>query len=120
MRMSRFVCGGLLVSALAWGHAGSGVEPELTATAVVPAVRDPVVSRTELVLLAPGTQVDRTLPPGWTHLVIKSVPRLASGDLDTLPKMATTTATLFRTVLLADVRPVGEGPDRRFVLRRIG
>jgi hypothetical protein len=74
----------------------------------------------ELVLVAPGTQVDRTPPPGWTHLVIKSIPRLASGDLDSLPGTAGTTATLFRTVVLTDVRPVGAGAERRFVLRRIG
>jgi hypothetical protein len=75
---------------------------------------------TELVLLAPGTKVDETLPPGWNHLVIKSVPRLASGDLDSLPGMANSTATLFRATILADVRPVGEGANRHFVLRRIG
>jgi hypothetical protein len=75
---------------------------------------------TELVLLAPGTKVDETLPPGWSHLVIKSVPRLASGDLDSLPGMATSTATLFRATVLVDVRPVGEGANRHFVLRRVG
>jgi hypothetical protein len=52
--------------------------------------------------------------------VIKSVPRLVSGDLETLPNVANATATLFRSVVLAEVRPVGEGADRRFVLRRIG
>jgi hypothetical protein len=74
-----------------------------------------------LVLLASGTQVGRTLPPGWSHLVVKSVPRLVSGDLDSLPEIASATATLFHTVLLADVRAVeigGKGPQ--FHLRRVG
>jgi hypothetical protein len=75
---------------------------------------------TELVLLAPGTKIDEAPPQGWTHLVLKSIPRLASGDLDSLPGMATSTATMFRTTLLADVRPVGEGANRHFALRRIG
>jgi hypothetical protein len=84
------------------------------------APRDAAPRLAELHLVAPGTQIDTAPPPGWTHLVLKSVPRLASGDLDTLPGMASSTATMFRTVVLADVRPVGAGPDRRFVLRRIG
>jgi hypothetical protein len=82
--------------------------------------RDPATRLADLHLLAPGTRVDTGPPTGWTHLILKSVPRLASGDLDTLPGMANSTATMFRTVILADVRPVGSGPDRRFVLRRIG
>jgi hypothetical protein len=84
------------------------------------AVADARTRLPDLVLLAPGTRVDAGPPPGWTHLIIKSVPRLASGDLDTLPGMASATAALFRTVVLAEVRPAGEGPDRRFVLRRVG
>ena len=84
------------------------------------APRDAAPRLTELHLLKPGTQVDTAPPPGWTHLILKSVPRLASGDLDTLPGTASSTATLFRTVILADVRPVGAGADRHFVLRRIG
>jgi hypothetical protein len=84
------------------------------------AARDPRTRLADLVLLAPGTQVEETPPPGWTHLIIKSIPRLASGDLDTLPGMASSTASLFRTVVLAEVRPVDVGPERRFVLRRVG
>lgn len=84
---------------------GGGAEPE----------------RTSLVLLTPGTHITgpRDLPSGWTHLVIKSVPRLVSGDLATLPAVARKTATLFRTVLLAEVRPAA-GSKSTFVLRRMG
>lgn len=74
-----------------------------------------------LVRLTPGTQVNgpRDVPAGWTHLVIKSVPRLTSGDLASLPGIARRTATRFRTVILAEVRPSGER-TARFVLRRLG
>src|SRR5258707_5823461 len=65
----------------------------------------------ELVSLDPGTQLDQALPPGWTHLVVKSVPRLESGDLESLPEMARGTAALFRTAILAEVKPIGEGPQ---------
>ncbi len=74
----------------------------------------------ELVLLKPGTQLDGKLPTGWSVLVIKSVPRLASGDLESLPGMASSTATLFHTAVLADIRAEGSGADRRYALRRIG
>jgi hypothetical protein len=73
----------------------------------------------DLVLLTPGTQVERKIPAGWSHLILKSIPRLASGDLNTLPGMASSTATMFHTVILADVRPVAAAADQRFVLRRI-
>jgi hypothetical protein len=49
------------------------------------------------------------------------MPKLVSGDLNTLPETASTTATLFRTTLLADVRPVND--DRgvpHYRLKRVG
>jgi hypothetical protein len=75
--------------------------------------------RTELVSIAPGTVVGNQPPSTWSHLVIKSIPRLASGDLETLPRPAFGTATLFRTVILADVGRSADDPSR-FVLRRVG
>jgi hypothetical protein len=113
----------LLLLALGSARAiGQEFEPPATPKAATGAAggRDPRTRLTDLVLLAPGTQVDEAPPRGWTHLILKSIPRLASGDLDTLPGMASSTASLFRTAILAEVRPMGAGPDRRFVLRRIG
>jgi hypothetical protein len=77
------------------------------------------VARPELVRIAPGTVVGDQPPGTWSHLVIKSIPRLASGDLETLPRPAFGTATLFRTVILADVGRSDVHPAR-FVLRRVG
>src|ERR1700722_11691015 len=59
-------------------------------------------SEPRLVLLAAGTRIGDTPPEGWTHSVLRSMPRLKSGDLDTLPTAATKTATMFRTAILAD------------------
>jgi len=74
----------------------------------------------ELTPVAAGTGVGDGPPPGWSHLVLKSVGRIESGDLDTLPDFASSMATLFRTVILADVRPSsGEGPAG-FTLARVG
>ena len=55
----------------------------------------------------------------WSHLVIKSLTRLASGDLETLPRSAFRTAALMRTVILADVGRSADDPSR-FALRRVG
>lgn len=56
-----------------------------------------------LVRLVPGGSVKDGPPVGWSHRIIRSVPRLASGDLSSLPRSAATTASLFRTVIVADV-----------------
>ncbi|MFO0907746.1 MAG: hypothetical protein U0794_05195 [Isosphaeraceae bacterium] len=53
--------------------------------------------------------------------MIKSTPRLATGDTATLPALAQRTSSLFRTVLLADVRSLRDSNgDRRYRLARIG
>ena len=70
-----------------------------------------------LEMIAPGSVIDSAPPKGWNHLVVKSIPRLATGDLESLPGTATTTATLFRTVIAADIRPDASGAYR---LRRVG
>jgi hypothetical protein len=75
-------------------------------------------SQPRLVILTAATRLGETPPEGWTHLVMKSVPRLASGDRDTLPSGADKTATLFRTAVLADVQELGL--DRQFILSRVG
>jgi hypothetical protein len=77
------------------------------------------VARPEMVRIAAGTVVGQRPPRAWSHLVLKSIPRLASGDLETLPRSAFRTATLFRTVILADVGRSADDPAR-FVLRKVG
>ncbi|QDV34370.1 hypothetical protein [Tautonia plasticadhaerens] len=56
-----------------------------------------------LVHLSPGVEVGQGPPNGWDARVVRSVPRLASGDLGDLPRSAAATATRFRTVIVADV-----------------
>jgi hypothetical protein len=69
-----------------------------------------------LVPLEPGAVVDEGPPRGWTHRIIRSIPRLATGDLASLPASASATATLFRTIIAAQV--VEQGGAYR--LARIG
>lgn len=66
--------------------------------------------------LAPGGSVKDGPPKGWTARIIRSVPELATGDIESLPESSKQTATLLRTVIVADVR---RGPSG-FVLSRIG
>jgi len=77
------------------------------------------LKQSKLVLLQPGMLITDKPPTGWSHMVVKSIPRLASGDLGTLPKGSSKTATLFRTVILADVKPV-DVDEKDFELVRIG
>ena len=62
----------------------------------------------DLVHLPPGTRLTH-LESGWTHRIIRSVPRLASGDVATLPAASRVSAALFRTIVLAEVARVGDG-----------
>jgi len=73
----------------------------------------------KLVYLQPGTRVTEKPPTGLSHLVVKSLPRLASGDRDSLPAGAAKMATLFRTAIVADVQPV-DSDEKDFVLRQVG
>ncbi len=73
-----------------------------------------------LVMIPPGTRVDRSPPAGWTHLIVKSTPRLSSGELSSLPSTATDLAVLFKTVVLAEVRLEAVKGTKAYALRRVG
>jgi hypothetical protein len=74
-----------------------------------------------LVHLKPGSRLGIEGPaPGWTHLVLKSVPTLKTGDLDTVSEQAYETARRIRPVILADVRQDSAGSDSTFRLERVG
>lgn len=60
--------------------------------------------------------MDGALPSNWSDRVVRSVPRLATGKIATLPTSAKDSATLFRTTILADVVPSREG----YRLRAVG
>lgn len=74
-----------------------------------------------LFYVKPGTRIDDRPPAGWSHLVLKSIPKVATGEIDTLPDSGRETATMFRTAIVVDVRPddTGHSPTR-YVLKRVG
>jgi hypothetical protein len=67
-----------------------------------------------------GTLVADVPPDGWTHLVVKSMPRVASGDVDALSDKTSWLASFLFSTILAEVAEdrALEGPPR-FVLKRI-
>ena len=74
-----------------------------------------------LVHLEPGGRLEgQSAPQGWSHLVIKSVPKLATGDLDTVSSQAFETARRIRPVIVADIR--GSEPEygSSYYLARVG
>lgn len=77
-----------------------------------------VGTQPQLVRLQAGTRIGETPPDGWNHVVLRSVPRLASGEWKELPNFANQTATLFRTAILADVQ--AQGLEKEFALTRVG
>jgi hypothetical protein len=108
-RGDRWRAGGLalLVGLMLSGRPAASVEPATSA-------RD--AAGPKLVPLAPGTTVDGRPSGGWTDRIIHSIPRLASGEIGTLPESAKTTATLFRTAVLVEV---GKG-RRGYELHAVG
>ena len=77
--------------------------------------------------IAPGTVVERGPPVGWSHLVIKSLPRVRG---DQIPRVPDNTfvgrdglirrVTWMFTAFVADVVPERQGPHTRYRLRAIG
>ena len=73
-------------------------------------------------LLAPGTVVDRSPLKGWSHLIIKSLPRLRAGEEKAFSRLVRSEtvrmASWMFTAFTADV--VADPVDRRFRLRAVG
>jgi hypothetical protein len=77
--------------------------------------------------IAPGTVVERGPPAGWSHLVIKSLPRVKGSEVPKLPKnpLVSRDETARRvgwmfTVFTADVVEERHGAHKRHRLRAIG
>lgn len=66
--------------------------------------------------IAPGTVVEKSAPRGWSHLVIKSLPRVRDDQRAGLSQLVVQKAGWMFTAFVADVVPDGG----RFRLRAIG
>jgi len=92
---------------------------ESTSSAPGPAATVEPAKPAELVHLPAGARFhDQTPPEGWSNLVLKSTPVLASGDLDTLSESAFETARRIRLTIVANVAQASDGRGHR--LARVG
>lgn len=73
----------------------------------------------ELVYIPAGSRFDaRRAPEGWSDLVLRSTPKLAAGDLDTLGEVSFETARRIRLTIAANVVRTSSGQSHR--LDRVG
>ena len=74
--------------------------------------------------IAPGTTVGQAAPKGWSHLVIKSLPRVRPGEEAQIPLLtrdqSVRMASWMFTVFTADVRPEHKGQTSGYRLVRVG
>jgi hypothetical protein len=74
-----------------------------------------------LVYLQAGGRIEgQSGPQGWSHLVFKSIPKLATGDLDTVSSQAFDTARRVRPVVVADIRRSELDHASSYYLARVG
>lgn len=60
-------------------------------------------------VLRPGTVVDMSAPQGWTHLIVKSYPKVTAGDVDKIPERDTQLASMMFTALTARTQQAADG-----------
>ena len=74
--------------------------------------------------IASGTVVGRSAPAGWSHLVIKSLPRVRPGEESKIPillrSQTVRMASWMFTVFAADVRPEPRDGKSVYKLRAVG
>jgi len=86
-----------------------------------PAANPAVASPARLEQLPAGIALEGENPPaGWTHLVFKSIPKLVTGDLDTVSSQAFEIAQRIRPMMVAEIRRGSDDPRSPFHLKRVG
>ncbi|WP_166820159.1 hypothetical protein [Thalassoroseus pseudoceratinae] len=80
-------------------HVAAAQEPKLHV------VNRPEYPPPRLVLLKPGTVVGNTAPDGWSHLVLKSMPRIHPEHRSKVNKQTYRMSSLVFTAVAANVRP---------------
>jgi hypothetical protein len=92
--------------------------------AIAFAQTDPALARYDvqskpLDLISPGTVIEKTAPAPYTHLIVKSHPRLGAGDLHAVNATTKELAAFLHTSLLAKVTPYGVNGERRYRLEQV-
>ena len=71
-------------------------------------------------LIAPGTVIGNDAPKGWTHLIVKSKPKMEYGDVNKVPDQIRTLSGLFFTAMLARVEKKDDGYELDDVAINLG
>ncbi len=102
-----------------WNRAAPATVPAPATGSAPAAVSVDVVPR-EIARIPPGTVVADRAPSGWTHLVIKSNPRIADASRKDVSELIARLATLVSSIIVAEVRAEPQAPpDARFRLARV-
>ena len=80
---------------------------------------EPVAAQ-PIAIVPPGTPVDLPDALRWNRLILLASPRIASGDVDTLPAAVRTQLPKFTLVLMATVRAVASPEGLRYELAELG
>ena len=84
-----------------------------------PCLAAPTVAPANIELIPPGTRVSAQAPEPWTHLIVKSQPRVTSGDINQVSATQIKLASKYFLATLAQVERLGEGPATRYELARL-
>jgi hypothetical protein len=80
----------------------------------------PTAAGVRLELIRPGTVIGQQAPAGWSHLVLKSWPRLPDDQKKLVNEMTARLAVTFFTATTADVAAEDVQGGRHFRLARLG
>ena len=73
----------------------------------------------KLVLVTPGTVIEKEAPQGWSHLILKSQPRISPAHQSLVSQSTNRLASLVFTSVVARVERISENPAR-YALGDIG
>ncbi|WP_148596325.1 hypothetical protein [Aquisphaera giovannonii] len=107
--------------AVAYGMRDNRRGPATLVSSAGPTQGSPATSPATLEPLEAGLPIPADRPPrGWTHLVSKSIPKLETGDLDTVSQQAHVIASRVRPVIAAELESADGEPGSRWRLVRVG
>lgn len=71
-------------------------------------------------LIKPGTVIEQKAPQGWSHLIIRSHPRVAREDLSKVNSLTAKLASFLFTAIAAKIETYGEADEQRYRFADVG
>lgn len=102
--------------------AGASVGREAAGAAAVsvPAASASVdVAARPMDLLEGGLLLSDGAPAGWSHLVLRAIPRVAEGDIDRVPALVSKLASMYHLMVVAHVERTADAPTSSFQIERV-